>query len=177
MPAKALLLPSSVSVPLPIWVSEPLPEITLANVPLLFWSNTSEALSMMLPCRLCVLPCSVPPLTSVPPPYVLAPVSTTVPGPLTVSAFGPAPPLTTPLTVSVAPESVAKVPLLFNATCPLTVPMPVVVSSVPPFNVTAFASVFCTSSAAPLPTVTTEMPAVPFPARANVPPLIVVPPL
>jgi len=36
-------------------------------VPLLVWLNTTEALFVMLPCRLVVLPCRTPADTVVPP--------------------------------------------------------------------------------------------------------------
>jgi len=67
VPAKATLLPARVSGPAPVTVSEPLPEREPAYVPALAWLNVSAALSRMLPCRLVVLPTSVPVVIVVPP--------------------------------------------------------------------------------------------------------------
>lgn len=81
---------SKVSVPAPSLVNAPVPEIMPAKLPSVAWLNTSDASSAMLPCRLAVSPSSVPALTVVPPLYVLAPASTSVPSPSLANAPVPA---------------------------------------------------------------------------------------
>ena len=61
------LAPENVSVPVFCLVTEPVPLITPPYVPVPAWSNTSAALSVMLPCRLVLSPCSVPVVIVVPP--------------------------------------------------------------------------------------------------------------
>ena len=67
-----MLVPLKTVIPFPAWVSEPVPEMTLATVKLFVRLNTSIPLLMMLPDpRVPVVPplpiCSVPPLTVVVP--------------------------------------------------------------------------------------------------------------
>ena len=60
------LVPDKVTVPVPCLVRVPVPLSTPAYVPFPLWLNTTAELFVMFPCKLVVVPSSVPALTSVP---------------------------------------------------------------------------------------------------------------
>jgi hypothetical protein len=59
--------PESVTVPAPLFVSDPEPDIAPEYVPSVDWMNVTAALFVMLPWRLDVVPTSDPAETVVPP--------------------------------------------------------------------------------------------------------------
>ncbi|KGD58799.1 hypothetical protein DP49_5682 [Burkholderia pseudomallei] len=125
-------------------------------------SNASKPLLATSPERLPVVPplptCSVPAPMMVPPPYVLALFSTSVPASVFVNA--PAPPIA-PFIVSVWPASTSIVPPLAVSVVPRAVVNVPVASSVPPSKLSP----------------PVAAPRLPSLATLNMPPLMAVPPL
>ena len=75
----------NVSVPTPLFMSEPVPLITVSNLPAADWSNSSSAALAIAPGRLAAEPMSRPAEIVVPPEKELLPESVSVPPPCFVS--------------------------------------------------------------------------------------------
>ncbi|WP_421996225.1 hypothetical protein [Reyranella sp.] len=61
------MLPTSLTVPVPLISRPPVPLMLLKLVPSVAWSKATVALLTILPCRLEVVPCRTPADTVVPP--------------------------------------------------------------------------------------------------------------
>ena len=127
------LAPVSVSVPAPDFTICPLvpesPPMAPANVPSADCANSTVPALAMVPRIEPVLPTRVPAATCVPPVYVFAPVSVSVPAPDFISA--PAPEIA-PEAVSVVPADGAKPPVVADSATVRAVANEALVASVPP---------------------------------------------